>query len=128
MRTSPAEIVLHNQVQTLSQLYIMLVSSLNPILIVGSNREEIDVKPNGLVGAARAATEVALIDVCGRISQLVNEPERWRLDNIDEMRMFLAQEQAAQMNELLSKLGVEVVEEKKTKRKKGGDEQHEQQQ
>lgn len=123
------DIIINNQVHNLSQLYIMLVSTLNPTIV--QNREgPCDVIKCQLPEAARSAAEVALIDVCNRLSEIVRDPSRWTLDKRDEREYDMAMathakqiEQEMIMSLLKSGLLEEVDENKSNKKKGKSDEQ-----
>ena len=124
------DIIINNQIQNLSSLFIMLHSSLCNT-IVQRRDGPADVVPSNLGPAVRGATEVALISVCNRIEMIASNAELWNIDNtaIDEYSKVADSAVQAELNGILAMLMQpdEVAESKpvakKRPRKKGGSEQ-----
>jgi hypothetical protein len=117
--------IINNQIQNLSQLYIMLASSLSPTI---AQRQDgpADVVHCNLSVAVKGAAEVALIDVCNRISALATDASRWTLDEADVTvygnKLDAAAEKAKQdlLMAFLAELGTKSTPAKPKKPKKKG--------
>jgi hypothetical protein len=72
----PKDVTTHNQVETLSGMFVLLSSALNPAIVPRMDAPP-EVVPSALGQGVKTSIETALISVCNRISELAQEPKRW---------------------------------------------------
>lgn len=111
------EMAMHNQIQNLSNLYVLLASTLAPTVIVG--REDAQVLPCPFSPALKGAAEVALIEICNRISDMVRDSQKWTFDKSNEAAYLTEIEEAATAKQMamLQQVFGPPVPEKKTRKK-----------
>lgn len=119
------EMIIHNQVQTLSHLYIMLASSISPTIV--PHREGVEVVPCSFPKAAMDSIEVGLIEVVNRIADIARNSKNWTVDKQDESDYLDGMQEAAQAahaDMIAALIGggvtVEKPQPKKRNKKKGG--------
>jgi hypothetical protein len=116
------DIIIHNQIKNLSSLYVMLFSSISST-VVQRRDGPADVVECTVSPAVKSAVEVALIDICNQVSDIVKDPERWSLD-MEDIQDYNAQLEAAAKRaeeEILAALMAEAGKAKRqTTKKKGG--------
>jgi hypothetical protein len=83
----PKDITTHNQTETLTQLFMLLVGSLNPAIVPRMDSEP-TIVPSALGPGVKTSIETALISVCNRISDLAQEPKRWATEDAELVELY----------------------------------------
>lgn len=83
----PKDVTTFNQSETLTQLFVLLTSSLNPAIVPRMDAAP-EIIPSSLGVGVRTAIETALISVCNRISDMVQEPRRWMTEDPEMIELY----------------------------------------
>lgn len=84
----PKDITTHNQSETLASMFVLLSRALGPIIIPRGPEYPPEVIQPVICSGVKTAIETALISICNRIADVVNEPDRWDTGDKEMMALY----------------------------------------